>query len=73
MNDSQLGSRCCRIRCLDIIVCLLVALFALALGLLLGLIFFETLVAALPVIIGAAVILIVLLAIFLILKWCNCR
>ncbi len=73
MNDNQLGSRCCRVSCLDIIVALLASLFLFALGLVLGIAFIETFIEALTVIIAAAAILLLLLIIFLILRWCNCR
>ena len=74
MNDNRLGSRCCStLCCLDIVIALLAALFLFVLGLVLGVNFVSTFVEALTVLIAAGAILLLLLVIFLILKWCSCR
>jgi len=69
-------SRCTRDNtfcwCSSIVLCLLEALFFVALGLILGAVFFMSILTALPEIIVAAVILAILIIVFLILRWCQC-
>ena len=65
------GRRC---GCVDFIVALLGALFFFALGLVIGLAFFETLIEALPILIFAAILLAVLVIVRLIQIRCdNCQ
>ena len=74
MNDNRLGSRCCSsVCCLDIVIALLAALVLFTLGLILGVVFVNAFVEALTVLYAAGAILLLLLVIFGILKWCSCR
>lgn len=74
MNDNRLGSRCCSsVCCLDIVIALLAALVLFTLGLILGVVFVNAIVEALTVLYAAGAILLLLLVIFGILKWCSCR
>ena len=74
MNDNRLGSRCCSsVCCLDIVIALLAALVLFTLGLILGVVYVTTFVEALTVLYAAGAILLLLLVIFLILKWFSCR
>ena len=74
MNDNRLGSRCCSsVCCLDIVIALLAALVLFTLGLILGVVYVTAFVEALTVLYAAGALLLLLLVIFLILKWCSCR
>lgn len=74
MNDNRLGSRCCSsVCCLDIVIALLAALVLFTLGLILGVVYVTAFVEALTVLYAAGALVLLLLVIFLILKWCSCR
>ena len=74
MNDNRLGSRCCStVCCLDIVIALIAAVVLFTLGRILGVVYVTAFVEALTVLYAAGALLLLLLVIFLILKWCSCR
>ena len=57
--------------CLDAVIAIIGALLAFAIGLIVGILTFETLTAAFTAIVIGAILLAVMLVVFIIIRFCN--